>query len=90
VAIARALAQDPAVPLADEVTASLDPDTSRALCDLLDALRRERGLALLVVSHDHGVIDRLADQVVVLDRGRLTRRAGTAGRPRAAETPEAR
>jgi len=69
VAIARALAQNPAVLLADEITASLDRDIGRALCDLLDTLRRERGLALLIVSHDHDVIARLADQVVSLDHG---------------------
>lgn len=52
VAVARALACDPALVMADEPTASLDPANARAALELLKSVCREKGAALLVVSHD--------------------------------------
>lgn len=52
VAVARAVACDPALVLADEPTASLDPDNAAAAMDLIQGACREKGAALLCVSHD--------------------------------------
>jgi len=63
VALCRALAGAPRLVLADEPTGSLDPDTARRVLDLLLSFVRERGVTLLAVTHDHGVLDRF-DRVV--------------------------
>jgi putative ABC transport system ATP-binding protein len=63
VAIARALANDPPILLADEPTGSLDSEAGRRVLELLEELRRTRGLSLLLVTHDADVA-RLADRVV--------------------------
>ncbi len=52
VAVARAVACDPVLVLADEPTASLDPENARAAMDLIQGICREKGAALLCVSHD--------------------------------------
>jgi putative ABC transport system ATP-binding protein len=70
VAVARALAHDPALVLADEPTGALDGDTGRAVLDLLVALARDRGKAVLLVTHSDAVAA-AADRVLVLDSGRL-------------------
>jgi len=75
VAVARALAHDPALLLADEPTGNLDAHTADRVLTLLTALCRERGTTLLVVSHSDDVVRR-ADRVLSLDDGRL---AGAAG-----------
>jgi putative ABC transport system ATP-binding protein len=63
VAIARALANDPPILLADEPTGSLDSEAGASVLDLLEALRRDRGLTILLVTHDNQVAAR-ADRVV--------------------------
>jgi putative ABC transport system ATP-binding protein len=70
VAIARALVKDPRVLLADEPTGNLDTDTRDEIIALLEKLWRERGLTLILVSHDSAVTRR-AQRVAVMDRGRL-------------------
>jgi ABC-type lipoprotein export system ATPase subunit len=65
VAIARALANAPSLILADEPTGNLDGERARAVIDLLVAARRERGVALLIVTHDAAVAGR-ADRIVRL------------------------
>ncbi len=70
-AIAAALALDPLVLIADEPTSSLDPVHARALIDLLDRLRRSRGLGLLWISHDLRAVSARADRIVVLCAGRV-------------------
>ncbi|MGH3981150.1 MAG: ATP-binding cassette domain-containing protein [Pseudonocardiaceae bacterium] len=52
VAIARAIAAEPDVLLCDEITSALDPQTTEAVMQLLTQLRTERGLGLLLISHD--------------------------------------
>ncbi|HEY7708139.1 MAG TPA: ABC transporter ATP-binding protein [Gaiellaceae bacterium] len=74
VAIARALANDPPVLLADEPTGSLDSKAGAQVLDLLERLRVERGLTLLVVSHDDRVASR-ADRVVGMLDGRAVSEA---------------
>jgi len=68
--IAAAIALDPQLLIADEPTSALDPVHARALIDLLDGLRRKRGLALLWISHDLRAIAARADRVLVLYAGR--------------------
>ncbi|WP_017589668.1 ABC transporter ATP-binding protein [Nocardiopsis ganjiahuensis] len=71
VAIARALAARPRLLLADEVTSSLDAANADSLLDLLETLRRGRGLAVVMVTHDSSVADRM-DRVLTLDPERRT------------------
>ena len=76
VAIARALVMDPDVLVADEPVSALDVTVQAQILDLLDRLRRERGFAMLFVTHDLGVVERLADRVMVMKDGRVVE-AGT-------------
>jgi ABC-type glutathione transport system ATPase component len=66
VAIARALGPGPELLICDEPTASLDPDRRAQVLTLLERLRDSRGLALLLISHDHAAIARLAPRVLPL------------------------
>jgi peptide/nickel transport system ATP-binding protein len=66
VAIARALAARPRVLLADEVSSALDAASAHTILDLLDTLRAEEGLAVVMVTHDRRVADR-ANRVLALD-----------------------
>ena len=70
VTIAQALCCRPSLVLADEPTASLDSVTQAELRALLSGLRARHGLALLLVSHDVGLLWALADRVFVLAEGR--------------------
>lgn len=70
VAIARALANDPPIILADEPTGSLDSTGGRMILDLLERLRRERGLTIVMVTHDPTVAAR-ADRTVHMIDGRV-------------------
>ncbi|MEN0015755.1 MAG: ABC transporter ATP-binding protein [Solirubrobacteraceae bacterium] len=89
VSIARALAFDPSLLVLDEATSALDPEVRGQILALLESLRDRLGLALLLITHDLGVVARLADEVVVLHRGRVVE-SGTAAdvieRPRAPYT----
>ena len=69
--IALALAGDPAVLLADEPTTALDVVTQARILDLLVRITEERGLGLVLVSHDLAVVAGLVHRVLVMDRGRL-------------------
>jgi putative ABC transport system ATP-binding protein len=71
VAIARALIGDPELLLADEPTGNLDSGTGRDVLDLLFRLRRDRGITLLLATHDEAVAAR-CDRVIELRDGRLT------------------
>jgi putative ABC transport system ATP-binding protein len=70
IAVARALVHDPALVLADEPTGALDGDTGRVVLEMLTTLGRQRGKAVLLVTHSAAVA-RAADRVLVLDDGRL-------------------
>jgi len=78
VLIALALAGRPRVLLADEPTSALDPRLAREALALLDELRRDLGLALLLVSHDLPLVAGHADQVLVLQRGTPVEQGDTA------------
>ncbi|MCJ2141817.1 sugar ABC transporter ATP-binding protein [Methylobacterium sp. E-066] len=71
VAIARAVAHDPAVLILDEPTASLSAPESDRLFAVLDRLR-DRGVGLLYISHKTGDLRRIADRIVVLRDGRVS------------------
>ena len=76
VAIARALVKAPKVLLADEPTGNLDEDTRDEIIALLDTLWRERGLTLILVTHDSAVARR-AQRIGLMRNGRLTVRQDT-------------
>ncbi len=71
VAIARALVKEPTVLLADEPTGNLDEDTRDEIINLLEKLWRERGLTLILVSHDTTIAGR-AQRVGVMSNGQLS------------------
>jgi putative ABC transport system ATP-binding protein len=71
VAIARALVKDPKVLLADEPTGNLDEGTRDDIMGLLEKLWRDRGLTLIVVTHDSAVARR-AQRIGIMRKGRLT------------------
>lgn len=69
--IALALASGAPFIFADEPTTDLDLIVQREILDLLDRLREERRLGILLVTHDMGVVARLADRVAVMEAGRI-------------------
>jgi lipoprotein-releasing system ATP-binding protein len=71
VAIARALANNPAVLLADEPTGNLDPDTADEVFVQLVKLAKEHGLAAIIATHNPALASRM-DRTVRLDHGVLT------------------
>ena len=78
VGIATALASEPDLLLLDEPTTALDVTIEAQILSLLDELRTRRNLAMLLVSHNLGIVDRLCDTVSVLYAGRLVE-SGTTG-----------
>jgi predicted ABC-type transport system involved in lysophospholipase L1 biosynthesis ATPase subunit len=72
VALARALGQHPSLLLCDEPTGQLDSDTGTRILDLIDALQREFGFALVTATHDEEVAAR-HDRVLELEEGRVVK-----------------
>lgn len=70
VAVARALAGDPKIILADEPTAALDSHTGRNVMEMLSELAHKRGRAVVIVTHDSRVID-FADRIVKIEDGAI-------------------
>jgi peptide/nickel transport system ATP-binding protein len=75
--LAMTLAPGPEVLIADEPTASLDATVAAQVLELLDHLRRARGLSVLLITHDLGVVAQHSDRVLVLYAGRIVEEAGT-------------
>lgn len=71
VALAGVLAMDPAILILDEPTAGLDPMGRKKLFETLENLRRTKGTTVVLVSHHMGEIAPYADQIFVLNKGRL-------------------
>ena len=78
VMIAAAIAHDPKLLIADEPTSALDATLRQEIMDLLDRLRAEQGLGLLLVSHDLAAVADHANQLVVMDKGRVVERGPAA------------
>ena len=70
VAIARALVNEPEVLLADEPTGNLDTRTSIEVMEILQGLNRERGITVLLITHEHDIAE-YADRVVAFRDGRV-------------------
>jgi peptide/nickel transport system ATP-binding protein len=69
--IAMALACDPEILIADEPTTALDVTTQAEILDLIKRLQVERGMAMLMITHDMGVVAEVADEVAVMRFGRI-------------------
>jgi oligopeptide transport system ATP-binding protein len=75
VMIAMALALDPAVLIADEPTTALDVTVQAQIMDLLADLRRDLNMALILITHDLGVVADVADRIAVMYAGRIVENA---------------
>jgi oligopeptide transport system ATP-binding protein len=85
--IGMSLMCDPALVIADEPTTALDVTVQAQIMDLLRAMRAEVGMALVLISHDLGVVAGLADRILVMYAGRIVESAGTAQLFRRARHP---
>jgi len=89
VAIARALATNPSILLCDEATSALDPQTTKSILNLLKEIHQRLGITIVLITHDMQVIKQIAQQVVVMDGGKIVE-SGHAieifGRPKTAAT----
>ena len=78
VMIAMALALRPEVLIADEPTTALDVTVQREVLDLLRDLQRDLGTAIILITHDMGVVAEMADRVIVMKSGRMVEEAPVA------------
>ena len=78
VMIAMALACDPVLLIADEPTTALDVTTQAQILELLDDLKERLGMAMLLITHDLGVVAQTAQRVLVMYAGRVVEETGVA------------
>ncbi len=71
VAIARALSTKPTILLCDEMTSALDPETTASILDLIKSIHQKMKLSILLITHEMQVIKSIADQIAVLENGRI-------------------
>ncbi|MEP2828877.1 ABC transporter ATP-binding protein [Parvibaculum sp.] len=79
VIIAMALANEPGLLIADEPTTALDVTVQAQILELLSELKREMGMALLLITHDLGIVRKMADRVNVMTRGKIVEHGPTEG-----------
>ena len=77
VMIAMALANNPDLLIADEPTTALDVTVQAQILKLLKELQQETGMALLLITHDLGIVRRMADRVAVMQRGKIVEQGAT-------------
>ena len=77
IAIARALLNDPEVIVADEPTGNLDEETAEGIMELFEKLNREHNTAIVMITHDKGIVDRHKGKVYVCDNESCTLCEGT-------------
>lgn len=71
ICIARAISTGPELLICDEAVSALDLSVRAQILDLLEDLKRKLGLSLLFITHDLGVVQHIADRVVVMNRGKI-------------------
>ncbi|MGI9286155.1 MAG: ABC transporter ATP-binding protein [Pseudomonadales bacterium] len=76
VMIAMALAGEPELLIADEPTTALDTTIQAQILDLLKSIQQQRGMSIVLVTHDLGIVARMADQVAVMYAGEIVEQAG--------------
>jgi microcin C transport system ATP-binding protein len=76
--IAMALANEPDLLIADEPTTALDVTIQAQILELLKSLQRESGMAMLLITHDLGVVRKMADRVYVMSEGKVVEEGRTA------------
>ncbi len=85
--IAMALANEPKLLIADEPTTALDVTVQAQILALLERLRSEMGMAIVIVTHDMGVVAEMADEIAVMYAGRIVETAATEALLRSPEHP---
>ncbi|MEJ2406639.1 MAG: ATP-binding cassette domain-containing protein, partial [Candidatus Thiodiazotropha sp.] len=91
IGIARALCLDPSFIVCDEITSALDVSVQAEILKMLLALRAERGLTLLFITHNIGVVEYVSDRTAVMHQGRIVEQGVTAdiiNRPQHAYTQQ--
>ena len=78
VMIAMALANEPELLIADEPTTALDVTVQAQILELLNKLKSDRGLSMLFITHDLGIVRKFADRVCVMTQGRIVEQGLTA------------
>jgi peptide/nickel transport system ATP-binding protein len=75
--IAMALSNDPKLLIADEPTTALDVTVQAQILSLMESLQKETGTAIMIITHDLGVVAEMSDEIVVMYSGRVVERAPT-------------
>ena len=73
VAIARAIVNNPKILICDEPTGNLDPVISMEIMNILDKINKDLGTTILMVTHDHEIVEKMKKRVLVLKDGRLVK-----------------